>query len=293
MNAQILHQSANLWVKQAKQDIANRIREFLNETGLSVHQMANDLNLDVNELNSILRGGTPTFETFAVLMLAAGLVMEIKSIEDVDVPMDRNGMPIPEGFDDEDLDEEDIDDEEEEEPEPEPRRFAPRSQRSIFDDFHREPAPEPAPVQQPRAANGRFMPWPKNPAERGVGAPVPPPGMPPMPGMRPAPMFGGAAQNGNRRPPFAEMNREELVNIVREHLWQNEIDLANVGREQLVRFLEDKDRQFNALRQERENGGRQQAVAVDPSVVQLKEKLKKVIDNNPHLRGFLKDVFEG
>ena len=54
MNAQILHQSANNWVKQAKQDIANRIREFLNETGLSVHQMANDLNLDVNELYGLL-----------------------------------------------------------------------------------------------------------------------------------------------------------------------------------------------------------------------------------------------
>ena len=278
MNAQILHQSANNWVKQAKQDIANRIREFLNETGLSVHQMANDLNLDVNELNSILRGGTPTFETFAVLMLAAGLVMEIKSIEDVDAPMDENGMPIPEDFDDE-------------EPEPEPRRFTPRSerpqrpQRSIFDDFHREPAPEPAPVQQPRAANGRFMPWPKNPAERGTGAPVPPPGMP-MPGMRPMPMFGGMPQGGGQRPPFSQMSREELVNIVRQHLWQSEIDLANVDREQLVRFLEHKDQQFNELRNE------QQAPMVDPQVAQLKKKLKDFFEKNPNARGYLKDVFE-
>lgn len=273
MNAQILHQSANNWVKQAKQDIANRIREFLNETGLSVHQMANDLNLDVNELNSILRGGTPTFETFAVLMLAAGLVMEIKSIDDVDVPMDENGMPIPEDFDDE-------------EPEPEPRRFAPRSERrSIFDDFHREPAPEQAPVQQPRAANGRFMPWPKNPAERGTGAPVPPPGML-MPGMRPAPMFGGMPQGAGQRPPFSRMSREELVNIVRQHLWQSEIDLANVDREQLVRFLEHKDQQFNELRNE------QQAPMVDPQVAQLKKKLKDFFEKNPNARGYLKDVFE-
>jgi hypothetical protein len=83
------------------------------------------------------------------------------------------------------------------------------------------------------------------------------------------------------------MSREELVNIVRQHLWQSEIDLANVDREQLVRFLEHKDQQFNELRNE------QQAPAVDPQVAQLKKKLKEFFEKNPNARGYLKDVFEG
>ena len=270
MNANFLRQSANAWVQQAKQDIANKIREFLNESGISLPQMANDLGLDINELNNILNGGAPSLMTFATLMIASGLVMELKPIEEANIPVDGNGMPIPQGAMPAGM------------PMPGMRqRPVQRPHHSMFDDFQREPAPEPAPVQQqPRGANGRFKPWPKPQG----GAPVPPPpGMRPMPGMRPAPMFGGQPQQGNR-PPFSQMSREELVQVVREHLWQNEIDLAHVDRDQLVRFLEDKDRQFAELRNE--------AVGVDPAVVQLKTKLKNVIEKNPHLVGYLKDIFE-
>ena len=231
--------------------------------------MANDLGLDINELNNILNGGSPSLMTFATLMIASGLVMELKPVEETAMPM-QNGMPIPQG------------------PMPAgmPGRPVPgmhqRPAPSMFDEFHREPAPEPAPIQQqPRAANGRFRPWPK------PAAPVQQP-HPAMPGMRPAPMFG--AQPNGQRLPFSSMSREQLVDIVRQHLWHNEIDLANVDHAQLVRFLEDKDRQFEELRNGGQNGAGN-AVAVDPSVVQLKEKLKKTLDKNPHLRGFLKDIF--
>ena len=271
MNTNLLRQSANAWVQQAKQDIANKIREFLNESGISLPQMANDLGLDINELNNILNGGVPSLQTFAVLMIAAGLVMEIKPVEETNMPM-QNGMPVPQG------------------PMPAGMPMPGMRQRPVrqpapnmFDDFRREPAPAPAPVQQqPRGANGQFKPWPK---------PAPAP-IPPMPGHAPMPGFGGHPQpQGNaQHPPFSSMSREQLVDIVRQHLWQNEIDLANVEHGQLVRFLEDKDRQFEALRNEAQPQG--QAIAVDPSVVQLKEKLQSVLDKNPHLRGFLKDIFD-
>lgn len=267
MNGNLLRQSANAWVQQAKQDIANKIREFLNESGISLPQMANDLGLDINELNNILNGGAPSLMTFATLMIASGLVLEFKPVDEANIPVDRNGMPIPQG--------------------PMPagmpmpgmrQRPAQRPPHSMFDDFQRQPAPEPAPVQQqPRGSNGRFQPWPKPQG----GAPVPPAGMRPVPGV--PPMFGQRPQQ-NQRPPFAQMNREELVQVVREHLWQNEIDLAHVDREQLVRFLEDKDRQYAEMRNE--------AVGIDPAVAQLKAKLKNVIEKNPHLVGYLKDIFE-
>ena len=263
MNTNLLHQSANAWVQQAKQDIANKVREFLTETGLTLPQMANDLGLDINELDNIMNGGSPSLKTFAILMIASGNVMEIKPIEDASIPMDENGMPIPQGpmpagF-----------------PRPNMHQRPARPVPGMFDDFHREPAPAPEPVQQqPRGANGRFKPWPK-PAQ----------GMPPVP-----PMFGQPRpQNTRNHPPFSTMSREQLVDIVRQHLWESEIDLANVDHAQLVRFLEAKDRQFEELRNGRNNPN---GVAIDPSVVQLKEKLKKSLEKNPHLRGFLKDLFE-
>jgi hypothetical protein len=268
MNKQLLHQSANAWVEQAKRDIASKIREFSNESGISLPQMANDLGIDINELNNILNGGVPSMKTFAILMIASGIVMELKPVEESQfAPAMGGGFPMPGGA-----------------PMPPMGQHRPgrpaQPAPSIFDDFHRQPAPEPvaAPIQQPRAANGQFRPWPKN----RQGAPMP--GAMPMPGMPPI--------GGQQRPPFANMGREELVQIVRQHLWHNEIDLANVSREQLVRFLEDKDRQFNELQNGAAQGGQPQGIAVDPSVVQLKEKLKKTLDKNPHLRGFLKDIFD-
>lgn len=259
MNAQILRQSAIAFVERAKADIVSQIREFLNESGISLSQMATDLGIDINELNSIMRGGTPSMETFAILMLADGKALEVKNIEDTPLArgMQDGRFPMPNDV-------------------PVPNQRPQRPAHSMFDDFQRQPAPEPAPVQQqPRGANGRFKPWPKPQG----GAPIPPP-----PGMhRPAPMFGMQPQQGNR-PPFSQMSREELVQVVREHLWQNEIDLAHVDRDQLVRFLEDKDRQFAELRNE--------AVGIDPAVAQLKDKLKNVLHKNPHLVGYLKDIFE-
>ena len=97
MNTNLLRQSANAWAQQAKQDIAQKIREFLNESGISLPQMANDLGLDINELNNILNGGTPSLITFATLMIASGLVMEIKPVEESGLPME-NGMPVPQGL---------------------------------------------------------------------------------------------------------------------------------------------------------------------------------------------------
>lgn len=267
MNRQLLQQSALAWMQQAKADVAGKLSEFLQETGLSVTQAGNDMGIDPNELNNILNGGVPTMETFVKLLIASGNVLQITPIEDSPLPVE-NGMPVPPvgGF--------------ERQGAPGVRRpFPPMGNRrmppppaGLFDNFQRQPAPEPAPVQQqPRGANGQFKPWPKQAPAPGMGRPA-------------APVFGG--QQTNQHPPFATMSREQLVDIVRQHLWQSEIDLANVDHAQLVRFLEAKDRQFEELRAE-QNGN-----AIDPSVVQLKEKLKKTIEKNPNLRGFLKDLFD-
>jgi hypothetical protein len=84
------------------------------------------------------------------------------------------------------------------------------------------------------------------------------------------------------------MEREQLVDIIQTKLWDTEIDVDAASREQLVRFLEDKDRRMNEVRAAREGRG----VAIDPSVVQLKDKIKQTLEKNPHLRNYLKDIFQ-
>jgi hypothetical protein len=83
------------------------------------------------------------------------------------------------------------------------------------------------------------------------------------------------------------MEREQLVDIIQNKLWDGEIDVESASREQLVHFLEDKDRRMAELRAAR-NGG----APIDPSVVNLKNKIKDTLEKNPHLRNYLRDIFQ-
>jgi hypothetical protein len=51
----------------------------------------------------------------------------------------------------------------------------------------------------------------------------------------------------------------------------------------LVRFLEDKNRKLEELRARRD-------AANDPAVTELKDKIKKTLESNPHLRNVLKNL---
>jgi hypothetical protein len=82
------------------------------------------------------------------------------------------------------------------------------------------------------------------------------------------------------------MTREQLVEIIQNKLWDSEIDVLRVTREQLVRFLEGKNRRLEELQERRE---REQAGA-DPAVLELKDKIKKTLEANPHLRSIFKDL---
>lgn len=272
MNRQILQASASEWVRQAKNDIRTKMLEFMHEVNTSRSELAYALAISEGELAQILDGnGEITLTTFAKLLIATGNVLEIKPIEESPLAME-NGAPVPpvggqpQGRT------------------PQGRPFPPRPfgaprpggmphrpgavppppPGGLYNDFHRQGVEEPvAPVgMQPRGADGRFRPWPRNP--------------------QPAP------QSQNQQPNFAVMEREQLVDIIQTKLWDTEIDVEAASREQLVRFLEDKDRRMNEVRAAREGRG----VAIDPSVVQLKDKIKQTLEKNPHLRNYLKDIFQ-
>jgi hypothetical protein len=79
------------------------------------------------------------------------------------------------------------------------------------------------------------------------------------------------------------MEREKLVDIIQTKLWDTEIDVNRSSREQLVRFLENKNRRLAELqaRKEAEN---------DPAVTDLRDKIKATLESNPHLRNVLKNL---
>lgn len=242
MNAREIQAAARGFVQQMKDDVRNKLNQFLRESGLTIRQMARDLGLNEDELDRILHGdGRVSLETFATLLIANGLVLEVKPISEAPIPT-RNGVPVPpRGFDDEQL------------PPPPP---------GFFDHVRRGGAPTPG--EQPRDARGRFMP------RSGGPSPAAP---------RPAAPRGGQSTAPN----FAAMEREQLVEIIQNRLWDTEIDVTRASREQLVRFLQEKDRRRIALEERREQES-------DPAVADLKDKIKKTLEDNPHLRSVLKQL---
>ena len=271
MNRQILQSASGEWVRQAKNDIRNKIIEFMDEVDTTREELAYALAISEGELAQILEGnGEITLTTFAKLLIATGNALEIKPIEETPLATEF-GAPIPPAS---------FGDEHPHHPcrhhhhdghmcrrpgamPPPPRHF---------DDFERividgpddddfgigDEEPQPAPVMQPRGRDGRFRPWPRQPQ--------PEPEAP--------------------RSPFADMEREQLVEIIQNKLWDTEIDVDNVSREQLVHFLEDKDKRMVELREARDR----KKFEEDPSVLDFIAKVKKAVEENPNLNSKLKDI---
>ena len=254
MNRQILESSANEWVRQAKNDIRQKMRDFMREVNTSTSEIAYALAITENEVNQILNGnGDISILTFAKLLIATGNVLEIKPIEESPLMME-DGVPVPPmGMRNHQASRQC----------PFPGHFRNGGplppHPGLFDEFHMRETPHDTQqhMQQPRGTDGRFKPWPRN--ERPV------------------------SQNGEC-PNFSAMEREKLVDIIKTKLWDSEIDVENASHEQLVRFLEDKNRRMNEINRERFD--------IDPAVVELKGKIKQTIDQNPHLRNYLKDLFQ-
>lgn len=272
MNRQILLSASGEWVRQAKNDIRNKILEFMDEVDTTREELAYALAISEAELSQILEGnGEITLTTFAKLLIATGNVLEIKPVEETPLATEFGAPVPPMGWGDE-------------HPHhcchhtphnghmcrrpgampPPPPGFPNDFERIVIDDpnddiddgFGEEEMPQDPPVMQPRGADGRFRPWPRQPQPE-------------------------APQS-----PFATMEREKLVEIIQNKLWDTEIDVDNVSQEQLVRFLEDKDKRMTELREARER----KKFEEDPSVVDFINKVKKAVETNPNLNAKLKDI---
>lgn len=270
MNRQKLQTLASEWVRMAKNDIRNKVMDFMREVDATPHDLAYVLAISDGELEQILRGnGEITLTTFAKLLIATGNALEIKPIEETpmgnydNLPTEeelRNPIPRPNVFN-------------RQRPpmplhpnfgmpnftqEPPRSRFGGGMNIPVegFDDNDEDEMGEPMEEEftrkpQPRDAHGRFAPRePRNQPQRPIS-------------------------------PFSRMSRAEMIKIIQERLWDSEIDVDNVSDEQLVRFLNEKDKRMKEYKRMRD-------IESDPKVNEFKNKLKNTVNTNPHLREWVK-----
>lgn len=88
-------------------------------------------------------------------------------------------------------------------------------------------------------------------------------------------------QEEEKKSPFASMPRERLVNIIVKKLWDTEIDIEEASNEELVEFLNKKDKRIREMREV-------EKAEKNPEFMRFVNGLKTLIENDPNV----KDVVE-
>lgn len=278
-NRQELLSAAAEMTNIARTDISNKLRELMRDTDATEREMAYVLDISDAEMYELLHeNGDVSLSTFMKIMIATGYTIEVKSLNDVMPPVDPFRNPIPTGplapppplhineeefrEPDEDDDEDDFDDEENEpshenEEMPEPPFFHPfpygRPEGCRPDDGLRpfRPAPRPFnPYRRPEPVAAPERPQPERPATSG-------------------------------KCNFRSKTKDELVRIIVNKLWDSEIDIARATFDELVSFLESKERR----RQQLQSGEEPRPSAM---IMDFINKLKDATKENPSLMKYIK-----
>ena len=88
-------------------------------------------------------------------------------------------------------------------------------------------------------------------------------------------------QEEEKKSPFASMPRERLVNIIVKKLWDTEIDIEEASNEELVEFLNKKDKRIREMREV-------EKAEKNPEFMRFVNGLKTLVENDPKV----KDVVE-
>lgn len=272
MNREQLQKLASEWTRMAKNDIRNKVISFMREVDASERELAYVLAISDGELKQILEGnGEITLSTFAKLLIATGNALEIKPIEDTPIS-DYENIPTEEEF---------------ERPLPRPNVFARQKPQPMQPQFGRPNFSRPIPPMHEEDGNDFIPPMPEELRrameeryDRLVHRPEQPRDeygrfAPKHPQMR--------KEEAPRREvsPFESKSTDELVKIIRERLWDSEINLNRASKEELVAFLDEKNKRMTEYK-------RMKALEEDPKVNEFKSKMKNTLHNNPHLREWAK-----
>ena len=228
--------AANLWLGQYKADIQSKVKDFLEENEASPEELAEEINVDVEEIHDILDGNSEgiSVNTLIRVFMTLGLAVEIKPIEET---------PLG-GYD------------------------------NVNPHVMREPQFMEERVPQPNLFNHPPM-----------GMPIPPHN--PFLRKRVEPKRESAPSS-----PFALMGREELVRIIKKHLWDSEIDTDNASDVALVRFLEDKDKRMKEVKRMEHDEREMRELENDPKVVNFINKMKDTCKKNPQFRSYVNRFME-
>ena len=272
MNREQLQKLASEWTRMAKNDIRNKVISFMREVDASERELAYVLAISDGELKQILEGnGEITLSTFAKLLIATGNALEIKPIEDTPIS-DYENIPTEEEF---------------ERPLPRPNVFARQKPQSMQPQFGRPNFSRPIPPMHEEDGNDFIPPMPeelRRAMEERYDRPVHRPEQPRDEYGRFAPKHPQMhKEEAHRREvsPFESKSTDELVKIIRERLWDSEINLNRASKEELVAFLDEKNKRMTEYK-------RMKALEEDPKVNEFKSKMKNTLHNNPHLREWAK-----
>ena len=272
MNREQLQKLASEWTRMAKNDIRNKVISFMREVDASERELAYVLAISDGELKQILEGnGEITLSTFAKLLIATGNALEIKPIEDTPIS-DYENIPTEEEF---------------ERPLPRPNVFARQKPQPMQPQFGRPSFSRPIPPMHEEDGNDFIPPMPeelRRAMEERYDRPVHRPEQPRDEYGRFAPKHPQMRKEEAPRrevSPFESKSTDELVKIIRERLWDSEINLNRASKEELVAFLDEKNKRMTEYK-------RMKALEEDPKVNEFKSKMKSTLHNNPHLREWAK-----
>ena len=272
MNREQLQRLASEWTRMAKNDIRNKVISFMREVDASERELAYVLAISDGELKQILEGnGEISLSTFAKLLIATGNALEIKPIEDTPIG-DYENIPTEEEF---------------ERPLPRPNVFARPKPQPMQPQFGRPTFSRPTPTMHEEDENDFIPPMPeglRRAMEERYGRPVQRPEQPRDEYGRFAPKHPQMRKEETPRrevSPFESKSTDELVKIIKERLWDSEINLNRASKAELVAFLDEKNKRMTEYK-------RMKALEEDPKVNEFKSKMKNTLHNNPHLREWAK-----
>ncbi len=252
--------AAKGWISQYCADIKGKVENLLNESESTPEELAEVIDVDVDEIYAILEGDGETIsvETFIKVFMTLGLAVEIKPIAQT---------PLG-GYDD------------------------------VNPHVMHEREPQPNPFTRPRGGMGRNpqMPFPPHFAHDEEERPTPPPFPRMGRGMNPQmpfpPHFAHREEPQRVSSPFATMGREELTKIIRNKLWDSEINLNTASNQELVRFLENKDKRMKEVMRREKEEKRTEELERDPQVADFVKRMKQNIKDNPQFRSYMKNFLK-
>jgi len=273
MNENLRTVAAN-WVNLATNDLRGKIDDFIEMANSSFDEFANILGIDSQSLYNMLNGDEPIdLSTFAKILISLGLVLKVESIENA--PFNRgfvrggaqcvnnHGMRANT-----------------------PRVEHPQVERTPFE----RPRVERTPFERPRVER---TPFERPRVER---TPFERPRVERTPFERPRVEHPQA-----ERTPFDNMSTDMLVKIIRDRIWDSEIDLSRATKQELISFLLEKDRQIRNRRMrncshatdrcESNTTDRDiEALEEDPRVIDFKRRIIDAAKANPNLASFLRNL---